>query len=198
MRGLLRKDFYSLIKTFYMILIVYGVFLVLSIVTGDLSLLFFGSALTGLLPVNLVSGDERDGWQHYCMALPVSRKTYVDEKYLFGLICTALGLIGAVLAAFAAGSGAGDIVAALPVMLALGIAPPALSMPFVLRLGTAKGQIPYLIVCGAAWGCACAMLRDGAAPVIPGLPAGILALAAAIVYAVSRLISVRLFMAREL
>lgn len=197
MRGLLRNDIYILARSLYMMLIAWGICLAASLITGKLALNFFGCILTGLMPVNLLSVDERDGWQSCCMTMPVSRRVYVGEKYLFGLMCVIFGIAVTALAALAAGFGAEDVLAASLVMLMLGLTPPALSLPFILRLGTAKGQVLYLIVCGAAWGVACVILNGGTSPSL-SMPAGILALTAVIVYVLSWLISVRLFETREL
>ena len=44
----------------------------------------------GILPVNLLAYDHASGWTEYSFALPLSKELQVAEKYLVGLLCTAV------------------------------------------------------------------------------------------------------------
>lgn len=97
MRGLLIKDF-TLFKNqkkmFSMILLVFVIFAV----TGALDSAF----VMGYLPfvfciyvMSSISYDEFDNGLAFLMVLPVSRKQYVTEKYIFG---SCMGILGSLLA----------------------------------------------------------------------------------------------------
>lgn len=93
MKGLLLKDFSLWMKqkkTFLMIVFMFGIFML----AGFLDTIF----ILGYVPLmfcvyvmSSISYDEFDNGFPFLMALPVSRKTYVKEKYIFGLFTGSIG-----------------------------------------------------------------------------------------------------------
>ena len=89
MKGLLIKDFKLLTgqKQFVTsVLIVMTVFLMTS---NNLSFVIsYITVMMGMLTLTTISYDEHENGMGYLFTLPVSRKGYVREKYLFGIMTT--------------------------------------------------------------------------------------------------------------
>ena len=87
MKGLLIKDF-KLIKMHrnYFAMII-AIAFVISLLTEDTTfMLGFISFITSMFTISTISYDEFDNGYPFLLTLPFSRKTYVLEKYVYGLI----------------------------------------------------------------------------------------------------------------
>ena len=151
MKALLFKDFYQLRAYCRSMLLVVGVFGVVSVFSQD-NLFFFAYPIVmmGLLPVSMLSYDERSHWNEFCGCLPVSRAAIVGEKYLLGLLLvvptavllTALRGVGA---AISGGFALADLLQLGGLTLALGLMSIELCMPFFFKFGVEKGRIVYYV-----------------------------------------------------
>jgi len=87
MKGLLLKDYYTIIKycRFYLIMLL--IFIVISSI-GETSpfFMFYPALIAWLIPVTLISIDEKEKWDIYCSTLPFDRKQMISEKYLLGFL----------------------------------------------------------------------------------------------------------------
>ena len=87
MKGLLIKDFKLMLmqKNFFIIIIV--VACLISISSQDPTFMIgFITLILSLFTVSTISYDEFDNGYSFLLTLPFSRKTYVLEKYVYGLI----------------------------------------------------------------------------------------------------------------
>ena len=87
MKGLLIKDFKLMLmqKNFFIIIIV--VACLISISSQDSTFMIgFITLILSLFTVSTISYDEFDNGYPFLLTLPFSRKTYVLEKYVYGLI----------------------------------------------------------------------------------------------------------------
>ena len=87
MKGLLIKDFKLMLmqKNFFIIIIV--VACLMSISSQDPTFMIgFITLILSLFTVSTISYDEFDNGYPFLLTLPFSRKTYVLEKYVYGLI----------------------------------------------------------------------------------------------------------------
>lgn len=87
MKGLLIKDFKLMLmqKNFFIIIIV--VACLISISSQDPTFIIgFITLILSLFTVSTISYDEFDNGYPFLLTLPFSRKTYVLEKYVYGLI----------------------------------------------------------------------------------------------------------------
>lgn len=87
MKGLLIKDFKLMLmqKNFFIIIIV--VACLISISSQDPTFMIgFITLILSLFTVSTISYDEFDNGYPFLLTLPFSRKTYVLEKYVYGLI----------------------------------------------------------------------------------------------------------------
>lgn len=208
MSGLLLKEFYMAWKYCRLHLVITVLFLGLAMLGDAENIMFlvYPSALASLIPVTLMSYDAQSKWDVYFETLPTSRAQYVSAKYLIGLILGEflLLLVGLSQLLIMKLNGEGNLTGLLSLLCALQLlsfAPPALCMPFVFKWGVEKGRIWFLVmigvVCGGSAGLAVGM-GDGGSFSLPGNLPVWLVLGAAVLYALSWLLSIRLYRTREL
>ena len=149
MKALLLKEFYVASKTCRSFLLVIAVFFALSFF-GRNSQFFFLYPLTmvGMIPVTLLSYDERDGWDKYSLTLPCTRAQLVSAKYLIGLIFGGVVflLVELLLLIGLSMGGNFDFLSMSSALLLMGLLGPSILMPFVFKFGSEKGRIAYYFV----------------------------------------------------
>lgn len=98
MKGLLRKDAEVIKSNFKSFIGIYVIALLVVLVSKSGASFFvtYIGMMSGILVVNTIAYDEMDNGMAFLMTLPVSRVTYVMEKYVFGLL---FGIGGTLLAA---------------------------------------------------------------------------------------------------
>ena len=150
MRGLLRKDFYLLFKTYKFMLIIVAAYFAVALASLDASpnyMLYFATgSLIGIVPTGIYMGDEGSRWTEYSLTLPYSRAALASSKYVMTLIN------GAVFAAAFASiellrrSGAGSAALVFSLVFTAAIMQTALSMPFLYAFGAAIARVVYIAV----------------------------------------------------
>ena len=101
MKGLLIKDFKILKgqkQFFASVLVVTFVFLMTN--TSFSFVISYITVMTGMLTLTTISYDDHENGMGYLFTLPISRKGYVQEKYLFGFMTTMPVLAAVSAAAF--------------------------------------------------------------------------------------------------
>jgi hypothetical protein len=91
MRGLITKDFLLIFKRKQTLIIFAVLALVMGFAMDGTFIIGYITMLTAIVSISTISYDEFENGFSYLMTLPVSRKTYVLEKYLF---CSLMGLAG--------------------------------------------------------------------------------------------------------
>ncbi|MBR4549752.1 MAG: ABC-2 transporter permease [Oscillospiraceae bacterium] len=155
MKGLLRKDLYMTWAYGRTLLLISAVFLATSAFMPSEENFFFviyPVLMGGVLPVTLLSYDERSGWNRSCDALPVSRRLVVDERYLMSLlsflVLYAVTLVVQAVVLLPRGR-AGDLGQLAGLLPCFGLAAPAVMLPITLRWGVEKGRLVYFFFIGA-------------------------------------------------
>ena len=159
MKGLLIKDL-KLIKTQRTFLsIVAGICVALLASGKEMSVVFaYVAAVLSMVVVSTVSYDEYNNGMSFLFTFPVSRKKYVLEKYVFGILSVA--------AVLAAGSGLMGVVSAVKLqsfqqqewfLALLGAVLTAvlilsLYLPVQLKFGAEKGKIVMFLIIAAVVG----------------------------------------------
>lgn len=206
MKGLLKKDLYMAWAYSRMFLFILAFFFVLSFFVKDsLFFLAYPMIIVSMLPVNLLSYDERFKWSVYCDALPLTRAQVVSEKYLFSLLCGGAvllllgGVRGGILLLQGQSAAFFDL---LSFLILFGLVGPALILPFIFSWGPEKGRLVYLVFIGAI--CAATVLlmnrplaqteRFGSRPI----DALLALIVGALVFAASWVLSIKLYQKRAL
>lgn len=206
MKGLLRKDLYMIWQYGRALLAMSLVFLIVGALPNEKDNYFFiiyPVLFGGILPVTLLSYEERFGWDKLCDTLPLSRKTVVCARYLTTLGCflAAYGLTLMLQAIVCLPRGrAGELRELAALLPAFGLGAPAVMLPLSLCLGVEKARIAYYILVGGVAALGVITMQRG--PSLGGqIGAGGLAailLVCAAVFALSWLLSIRLYEKREL
>lgn len=147
MKGLMLKDYYLFIKRCKQFLFIIAIFTILSIMDNDSSLfIMYPCVIVALLPMTLISYDERDKWEDYAFCLPYSKREMVVEKYLVGLI---INVVMVFVIALVKGVMQGTVDLNLIMTLgAVSLLTPAVMLPFIFKFGVEKGRIAYYVVLG--------------------------------------------------
>ena len=93
-RGLLEKDFRLLFRqggNLFLVLAFVALFFVLTGKTGATFIAMYIPSVMAIYSGNTISYDENGHGYTYLFALPVNKKIYVREKYIFSFIMTACG-----------------------------------------------------------------------------------------------------------
>ena len=153
MKGLLLKDWYIAARTFRLQLAVIGIMLVLSAanVTSGVAFIFYPVLFAGLLPVNILSIEEKSGWQRMADTLPLPRRTIVSEKYIASLLLTGATvlLMGVLWSIRLLMHGGGDwygLARVLVQTFCYGMAIPTVALPPKFRFGVEKGRVVMMAV----------------------------------------------------
>lgn len=206
MKGLLLKDWYVMQKTCRAYLLLAVVFLAVSAFgDGNVFMIFYPTLLVGMIPVTLLSYDERSKWQITCATLPCTRAQFVSAKYLIGLLAqlATLALTALAQAVRLHMSGAfhwSSWAALLAVLLSLSLVTAAITPPFMFRYGVEKGRLLYYVTLGAMCAASTVIGLSGTAETAPFSAAALLVPvgAAVAIYALSWRLSIVLYRRREL
>lgn len=159
MKGLLTKDFRILLqqKRFFAVLILVAG--VLNFGTDGSFAVTYMTFMGLIFVISTVSYDEYDNGMPFLMTLPVSRKIYASEKYVFGIILgLSMWLIGMALAlgGWLIGSGNGEwdikeIIVTAVVSIPIFVIIISLMLPIQLKFGANKSRTVLFVVCGAVF-----------------------------------------------
>ncbi|MCI8360416.1 MAG: ABC-2 transporter permease [Clostridiales bacterium] len=209
MKGLLRKDFYMTVKYCKAYLLIVVIFAAVSASgNGNLFFTFYPVLLASMIPVTLISYDERSKWNGYAEALPYTRRLLVSVKYVMALLslvlslvlCVGVQLVGRLyLHAF-------DPAALLQLtgtLFSVGLLSPAILLPVIFKFGAEKGRIVYyavVILMYIALACLFGLFSDDGLPLRLPVSTGLLCLAAgaALLFVLSWALSVYFYRRREL
>lgn len=160
MKGLLLKDIYMALKYCRAYLLITLVFaIVFMIEDTNLFFLFYPMILAGVIPVNLISYDEKSGWMTYSAIMPYTRRQMVTAKYIFVLMVlggsVALVTVTRLIHTFFAGQTDWvGFIMAIVLLVAASMVVPSLLLPVVFKYGVEKGRLFfYIVVVVAAGGC---------------------------------------------
>ena len=205
MIGLLRKDLYMTWAYCRSFLLILAVFLAVGFVQQDNSFFVIYPMIIGMmLPVSIISYDERFKWHLTCDALPCSRAQAVSSKYILTLlmVLTVFVLTMLVQGIRLYQLGTPEKLWELPgFLLPIGLVGPALLMPVIFRLGVEKGRLFYYGMVGLI--CAVAVYfgsRETAMDLTARaqLPGAAMVIGSAVLFAASWGISILLYQRREL
>ena len=154
MKGLLIKDFKLLKgqKNFFMAIVAISLIMIITSPGTSFPIGFLGF-VGSLFSLSSISYDEFDNGNAFLFSLPITRKDYVLEKYIFGLISgiTSL-LLGTAISLIAIGIAktgsfneifitAGSLFPTILLILSI-------MLPFILKFGGEKGRVAIIGVMG--------------------------------------------------
>lgn len=164
MRGLLLKDYYMAIKYCRMWLVIIIVFGLSSFLgEGNTFMLVYPCIMSGMIPMTLLSYEERSHWNSYCETMPYTRKEVVASKYILALVTVILfsvmmTMLQCLSAMKGTPAGVTGVINLAALLWLIGIVGPCVLLPFIFKFGVENGRIVYyavvavLCICTAAVG----------------------------------------------
>ena len=153
MKGLLIKDIKLMLgqKRFFVVVLGMGLMLM---VTGEQpsSAMGYIVMLLTIFSLSTLSYDEHENGMNFLLTLPVSRKTYVQEKYVFaaGLALTSSVFAGALASVVTGAKGLTlyitEFLAVGGVMIVLSLLIISFMMPVEIKFGAEKGRLAMFAV----------------------------------------------------
>lgn len=154
MKALLLKDFYMAKIYCRSLAIIALVFMAVSVVSKDnMFFIMYPCLVASMVPITLLSYDERSHWLQYSGALPYRKSQIVSSKYLLGAItvCAVLLLTFIVQGVTMAVRGTFDIkelVIMILVLIFSSCLMPSVSLLASFKWGVEKGRIAYYVIFG--------------------------------------------------
>lgn len=154
MKGLLIKDFklMKMQKRFFLLILLVGVVITFSSYDVAFTTGFMAS-VSFLFSISSISYDEFDNGNAFLFSLPISRRTYAVEKYIFGAILGCCAWVLAMIIAISVGFLKGihpdtETWFSAFLILSMMFVILALMLPFQLKFGGERGRIVLLLVIG--------------------------------------------------
>lgn len=155
MKGMLVKDFMLLKnqKQFFVTILVFA-FLFFGMYDDTTFAFTYIVVLCTLFTISTISYDEYDNGMSYLFTLPISRKGYVKEKYIFGIISICIALVTSTVLYFIfrmaknQAYGVKELLIQLCISLMVAMLMLAFSLPIQLKFGAEKSRIALLAVFG--------------------------------------------------
>lgn len=158
MKGLLIKDF-KLLKNQKQFFIVIGLITLMFMVTNDnpYFTITYATMMFSMFTMSTISYDEYDNGAAYLFSLPISRKGYVGEKYVFGvltsllawLIVTVLNFVFVIVRKLEIEPQELGVVSVVALVVAGMVL--AISIPLQLKFGAEKSRMAFFAVFALAF-----------------------------------------------
>ncbi len=155
MKGLLLTDWYVARKNCKLYIGIIVLMSLLSLVVdAGLWYLFYPILFAGMIPVYILSIEEKYKWNCFAVVLPWSRQEIVTVKYIDALITVGgTGLLMTLLwtgkfILLGGGMGMGPLVKTMMLVTGAGLMFPLVLLPLMLRYGVEKGR--YIMIAGIA------------------------------------------------
>ena len=199
MKGLLLKDYYTLLKQ----MLLYLVFIIVLSVIPEMNLFRIASVYAAMLPITVIAFDERSKWDHLAIMMPYTKRQLVMSKYVIGYLgiafCCVLSLcIQAVIVAVANQPFTLELVLSILLTSLAGLAILAINLPFMFWLGVERGRIVFMVLIAATVFIGMMSAENAGRAlelqnISPALLILLSALAAAALNVVSAMVSLRLY-----
>ena len=152
MKGLLYKDGRILVTSFRTLPLMVFIFLLVSVFNETGSFWSMYGIFMGCTMISTLQNlDETSKWCTFCDTLPINRSDLVKEKYILGLIVTAVSVAVLVVlrigfGLFGVGNGLRDLGATCISMVMAGIVSSSITLTTAFLFGPQKSQIARLVV----------------------------------------------------
>ncbi len=159
MKGLLIKDVKLMLgqKKFFVVVVGLGIFFMMSN-ANPVSGVSYITMLLSIFTLSTISYDEFDNGMAFLMTLPIERKTYALEKYVFAGLTSIISAVGTSVLAYILGMVMDipvDMVEVIGVACAIVLVSwlmLSVTIPLQIKFGAEKGRIAMILAMGAIFG----------------------------------------------
>ncbi len=151
MKGLIIKDFKLLMmqKSFFITLAIVAIFF--GITTDSIFVIGFLTMICSMFSLSTISYDEFDNGNAFLFSLPITRKGYVIEKYIFGIMLGVISLIlstiiACILTLFLNSTVTNDLFLVALIYIPIVLVLQSLMLPLQIKFGSEKSRVAMFIV----------------------------------------------------
>ena len=205
MKALLYKDFYMIGKYAKSTALFILVFLTVSIFQDGAFYSTYPVIVGSMLPISLMSYDEKFKWNIYAEALPFSRKNIISSKYIMILIIVAVIIMASIVTNFISMIinnvfSMETLKTTIITIAVIGIMAPSFMFPLIFKLGVEKARMIYLIIVGALTAIMLNFESKGGTGLsfLNNIPELYLLIGMVIVFIISWLLSIKIYEKKEI
>ena len=144
-------------KKFFLVVVGLGIFFMLSN-ENPVSGVSYITMLLSIFTLSTISYDEFDNGMSFLMTLPIERKTYAQEKYVFAGMTSLFSAVGTSVLAYIMGMVMGnpvdmtEVVGVACLIILVSWLMLAITIPLQIKYGAEKGRIAMILAIGALFG----------------------------------------------
>lgn len=166
MKGLLIKDVKLMLgqKKFFLVVVGMGIFFMFSN-ANPVSGVSYITMLLSIFTLSTISYDEFDNGMAFLMTLPIERKTYALEKYVFAGLVSLISAVGTSLLAFVLGEvmdvpvDMAEVIGVACVIVLLSWLMLSVTIPLQIKFGSEKGRFAMILAMGIIFGTVFALAK---------------------------------------
>ncbi len=205
MKGLLYKDFLYIKRQIYFFIIPLLFFLISLFAEKSLYFSYYAVAIFSILPINNMGYDENWRWNKYEIILPVSRAKLVTEKYLLTLILVIPAvLFEGIIFLIIYDLDAKAVFGWACINVFCGVIIPSINLPIIMKFGYMKGKlINMLIIFAVSVSIVLINIKSNTEDALtngaftPADNVYLFAVAAALIFIISCMLSIKIYSKRE-
>lgn len=154
MSGLMEKDIRILLQRKQTLVVFLVIAVVLSVTQGSYFIVGYLTFISVMLAISTISYDEFDNGYPFLLTLPITRKTYVIEKYIISLLAVVTSWVLAVALCFAADGILGNpIIVKDTLIVSVAMLPVPfffmdIMLPVQIKFGAERGRLVFVAVLG--------------------------------------------------
>lgn len=154
MSGLMEKDIRILLQRKQTLVVFLVIAVVLSVTQGSYFIVGYLTFISVMLAISTISYDEFDNGYPFLLTLPITRKTYVIEKYIISLLAVVTSWVLAVALCFAADGILGNpIIVKDTLIVSVAMLPVPfffmdIMLPAQIKFGAERGRLVFVAVLG--------------------------------------------------
>jgi len=159
MNGLLVKDVKLMLgqKKFFLVVVGMGIFFMFSN-ANPVSGVSYITMLLSIFTLSTISYDEFDNGMAFLMTLPIERKTYALEKYVFAGLVSLISAVGTSVLAYIFGMvmdvpvDVAEVIGVACVIVLISWLILSVTIPLQIKYGSEKGRIAMILAMGMIFG----------------------------------------------
>lgn len=142
MKGLLLKDILNFKKQGVMFFFLIALWFFIGIRNKDIYYLSAIIAImTLLVPITVISYDEKAKWERYALTMPISKGTVVVSRYLLTIAISVVGGALSIIAGLMISTSIKEVLLTNISVISIGLLITAISFPFVFKYGVEKSRL---------------------------------------------------------
>ena len=147
MKGLLLKDMAIIKQQGRSFFIIVAVAVFMMVMGNDITFaIAYANMLCVMFGITTLNYDAFDNGYAFLFTLPITRKVYVREKYVFSLMCTAVGLALSTVLIIGTGNVSSDSVGLIAGYAIAAILLLSILLPVELKYGPEKGRVAMIVI----------------------------------------------------